>query len=98
MRLRPLQVPAYIFKPRVCAEGGGRGTVLPRSMDMTERLRLGESAFKERLGGAGPSAEGIERNPKCPLGRVEALASLSPSFEAKDKGAGNRSSRPPCCA
>lgn len=67
-----------------------------RNMDMTEGLRLGGLLFGER--GARPVVEGIEKNLKCRLRGVAALAFLSLSFEVKDSGAGNMSSRPPCCA
>lgn len=83
--------------PRGTAEGGGGGTLfLPSSMELTERLRLAESPFKGRV--ARPDVEGIEKNLTCSLSGIGALALLSPSFEVKDKGAGNTSSRPSCCA
>jgi hypothetical protein len=45
------------------------------SIEMTERLRLGGSNFKDR--GARPDEEGIERNLIDSLGGIEAFALLT---------------------
>lgn len=81
--------------PRGSAEGGGGGTLFLPSMEVTERLRLAKVPFKVRV--ARPDEEGIEKNLTCSLSGIGALALLSPLVEVKDKGAGNTSSRPPCC-
>ena len=80
--------------PRGIAEGGGGGTLFLPIM-IRERLRLGESPFNLNERGARPDV-GIEKNLICSLNGFGALNLQSPLFE-RDKGAGNTSSRPPCC-